>query len=331
MPAGDFMKTLQASGDKGPSYALDQLRKNPTWIQQIVLEMSTGLFLPEAVLRKGPPAVSGAIAYREAEPLFSDDDISVVGEFGTYPAMTSSRGPVRVSATQKRGGSIFLSQEMIGRGAAAEFAENTKRATNTFARTWSKVFLNEVLTNPDVPQMTVRAAVLEDGWHGEDELEVVGGQGIRKDLANAQYEIQNAYKGQIEQKYGYNANTLVLHPLTGTSFINNDELNKIFMMSDKVSESLVYKFTAPKRFFNTDIMYSWDMPVDSEGVPTKALLLERNTLGFISDERPFRTTPLYENKDNETWRSNMSRISTMAIDNPKAAIWLNGINGIHSP
>jgi hypothetical protein len=219
---------------------------------------------------------------------------------------------------------------MIDRGAATEFAENTKRATNTFARTWSKVFLNEVLTNPDVPQMTVRAATLEDGWHGEDELAVVGGQGIRKDLANAQYEIQNAHKDIVEQKYGYNANTLVLHPLTGTSFINNDELNKIFMMSDKVSESLVYKFTAPKRFFNTDILYSWDMPVDSEGVPTKALLLERNTLGFISDERPFRTTPMYENKDNETWRSNMSRISTMAIDNPKAAIWLNGINGVHT-
>lgn len=327
----NFMKTLQSSGDQGPSYALDMLKKNPTWIQPIVTNMVQGLFLPESILRKGPPAPSGAVAYREAEPLYADDDIEIVGEWGTYPALTFSRGPIRMSATQKRGAAIVMSQQMIDRGDASQFVENARRATNTFARHWSKVFLTNVLANADIPQMTVGASSLVDGWHG-DGTDGDGKTFIRKDIAKAKYLVQNAKPEgdeRVNERYGFEPNTLVVHPLTPTAWINSDEINKIFLNSPEVDKSFVYKFMEPNQLFGLNIMKSWDMPIDEEtGNPSKALLLERNKLGFISDERPFRTTPMYEDKDNESWRSNMSRISTMAIDNPKAAIWLNGINGV---
>ena len=330
MPTGleGFIKTLQSSGDDGGSYALDMLKKNPTWIQPIVTSMIDGLFLPEALLRNGPPN-NGSIAYREAEPMYADDDIEIVGEWGTYPALTFSRGPIRMSATQKRGAAIVLSQQMIDRGDAAQFVENARRATNTFAKHWSKVFLREVLANTGIPQMTARAMTTEDGWHGESE-----NTGIRKDMAMAKFLIQQAKPegdARTDEQYNFEPDTLVIHPLTATMLITNGEINKIYENSPEIVNAPIYKLAEPRSLFGLTVLKSWEMPVDPlSGMPTKALMLQRKKLGFISDERPFRTTPLYENKDNETWRSNMSRISTMAIDNPKAALWINGINGVNT-
>lgn len=330
MPSGleDFIKTLQSSGDKGGWYALDQLKKNPTWITPVVTSMIEGLFLPEAILRKGPPN-NGSVVYREAEPMYADDDIEIVGEWGTYPALTFSRGPIRMSATQKRGAAIVLSEDMARRGDAAQFVENARRATNTFAKHWSKVFLKEVLTNAGIPQMTSRAATVEDGWHGESLL-----TGIRKDMAMGKFNIQNARPegdARADESYEFEPDTLVIHPLTATALITNSEINEIYEKSPAIVNAPIYSMVEPRTLFGLTILKSWEMPVDpTTGLPTKALMLQRRKLGFISDERPFRTTPLYENKDNETWRSNMSRISTMAIDNPKAALWINGINGVNA-
>lgn len=324
----DFIKTLQSSGDKGGWYALDMLKKNPTWIQPIVTNMISGLFLPEELLRKGPPN-NGSIAFRESEPLYADDDIEIVGEWGTYPALTFSRGPLRMSATQKRGAAIVMSQQMIDRGDAAQFVENARRATNTFAKHWSKVFLREVMGNAGIPQMTSRAASLEDGWYGE-----TANTGIRKDFAMAKFQIQNARPDgdeRADESFNFEPDTLVIHPLTATALITNNEINEIYKNSPEVVNAPIYKLVEPRTLFGLTILKSWEMPVDpTTGLPTKALMLERKKLGYISDERPFRTTPMYENKDNESWRSNMSRISTMAIDNPKCALWINGINGVNA-
>jgi hypothetical protein len=309
------------STGKGPSYTLDQLRKNPSWIQQIAYKLADNIFIADYLLRKGPPATGGAIAFKEAEPLFSTTQPDVIAEYGEIPSTDFTTGGYVTRATTKRGFGVRMSQEMIDRNDTATFARNTQKAINTMKLGWDRLFFNEFKTHPAIPTMLSSTSTVSGGW-----LDAT--TGIRKDVANALYQIQAAHgPNSTDERFDYNPNTLVVHPALLSAWIDNTEINQVFMASDKVDEAPRYKFVFPRKFFGLNIVSSFEMPVNTEGIPNACLLLERNETGFISDERPFRVTPLYEDKDTESWRSNMTRISTMGIDNPLSAIWITGIDG----
>lgn len=309
------------STGKGPSYTLDQLRKNPSWIQQIAYRLADNIFIADYLLRKGPPATGGAIAFKEAEPLFATTQPDVIAEYGEIPSTDFTTGGYVTRATTKRGFGVRMSQEMIDRNDTATFARNTTKAINTMKLGWDRLFFNEVKTNAQIPTMTSSLAAVSGGW-----LDAT--TGIRKDVANAMYEIQSAHgPNSTDERFNYEPDTLVVHPALVSAWIDNEEINKVFMASDKVDEAPRYKFVFPRKFFGLNIVTSFEMPVNGSGEPSAALMLQRNETGFISDERPFRVTPMYEDKDTESWRSNMTRISTMGIDNPLSAIWITGIDG----
>lgn len=307
----------------GPSYTLDVLRKNPSWIQQIAYKLAENIFLADYLLRKGPPATGGAIAFREAEPLFATTQPDVIAEYGEIPSTDFQIGGMVTRATTKRGFGVRMSQEMLDRNDTATFARNTQKAINTMKLGWDRLFFENFRNHPSIPTMVSSTSTVASGWMNDSV-----GRGIRKDVAKAIYEVQRATgDNSADERFNYEPDTLVLHPAVTSSWIDNDEINKVFMSSDRVDESPRYRFLFPRKFFNLNIVTSFEMPVNASGVPTAALLLQRNETGFISDERPFRVTPMYEDKDTESWRSNMTRISTMGIDNPKSALWITGING----
>lgn len=307
------------STGQGPSYTLDTLRKNPSWIQQIAYKLAENTFLADYLLRKGPPATGGAIAFREAEPLFADTQPDVIAEYGEIPSTDFQVGGIVTRATTKRGFGVRMSQEMLDRNDTATFARNTQKAVNTMRLGWDRLFFDNMKTHAGIDSLessTLGQAGNTEGWYGAT-------TGIRKDVADAMYLIQSASgTNSTDERFNYEPDTLVLHPSLTSAWIDNEEINKVFMASDKVDESPRYKFVFPRRFFGLTVVTSFEMPASA------ALLLQRNETGFISDERPFRVTPMYEDKDTESWRANMTRISTMGIDNPKSAIWITGIDGV---
>ena len=67
------------------------------------------------------------------------------------------------------------------------------------------------------------------------------------------------------------------------------------------------------------LLKSFRVPVN------KAVLLERKTLGFISDEVALETTAMYEQRERKSWRSDTTRTSGVGIDAPKSAVILTGL------
>lgn len=307
------------------SYSLDQFRKNPSWIQQVAYKLAENTFIADYLMRKGPPAVSGAVAFREAEPLFSNTEPDIIAEFGEIPSTDFHMGGIITRATTKRGFGVRMSQEMIDRNDSATFARNTQQAINTMKLSFDRLLFQTFQQHPRIPHMvssTIGQTDNPDGWLGAT-------TGIRKDVANALYQVKSAHgDNSVDERFMYTPDTLVVHPALTSAWIDNDEINKVFMASNVVDESPRYKFVFPRKFFGLNIVESYEMPTTDAGVPTAALLLQKGETGFISDERPFRTTPLYEHKPTESWRSDMTRISTMGIDNPLSAIWITGINGV---
>lgn len=301
---------FSSSQDGGRLTVADYL-KSPTRVRNVVLNMMDQQFIADALLRKGPAADSGAVVYREAEPLFADDDASIVGEYGEIPAAETTRGTPRALYTVKRGLAVKISEEMRTRNDTGLLQDEMRKVRNTMVRAWDRVFMNAILTNPDVN------TVASDGW-------VDGGTtapSIRGDIAEARFQIQSAYYGDDEDnKFGYDPDVLILNPATANNFLDSDEVNKVFAGGNIADENLRYTGKMPRKFFGLNVLQSWQVPEST------AIVMQRNMAGFISDERPLRGTPLYEDKPRETWRSDFTRASAVGVDNPGAITLIEGVD-----
>ena len=301
-----------------PLYKLFLDRSKPCLVD---VTFCSATFIAEFLLRQGPPATGGSIAYREAEPLFANTEPDIIAEYGEIPSTDFHTGGLFTKATVKRGYGVRMSQEMLDRNDTATFARNTQQAINTMRLSFDRLCFQTFKNHPRVGSVVSSTATSAGGW-----LDAT--TGIRKDVAAAMYAIQSAHgENSVDERYNYNPDTLVLHPAVLSAWIDNEEINATFMNSPAVTESPRYRFVFPRTFFGLNIVTSFEMPVNNQGRPNAALLCQRSEVGFISDERPFRVTPLYEHKPTESWRSDMTRISTMGIDNPLAAVWITGIDG----
>jgi hypothetical protein len=178
-------------------------------------------------------------------------------------------------------------------------------------RTWETTFFTALLNHPDVQSYNV--TLPWDGATGK----------VRFDLTEAGLLIENAATADDPDNYfGFEPDTLVIGKRTKADLITSEDFNKVFRGSQLASAAPEYKGTIPGDFYGLTIMVSREM---DRLAPNKALLLERKTVGGISDERPMRATPLYEDRPRETWRSDTVRQSAVIIDQPKAAVWLNGV------
>jgi hypothetical protein len=77
-----------------------------------------------------------------------------------------------------------------------------------------------------------------------------------------------------------------------------------------------------------DVYTSWRL---NAYIPNGALVLQRNVVGAISDERPLGATPMYpeggggNGGKTESFRTDMTRASAIAIDQPKCACVITGV------
>ncbi|HST77299.1 MAG TPA: hypothetical protein VLN58_02300 [Verrucomicrobiae bacterium] len=308
--------TIGTSYD-GPKWTVNQLVKNPVRVPNLVRQMIHDSVLADWVLRKGPTAVGGAVAYEQQIALYANNGAEIVAEFGEIP-MTDSPVTLPVTAaTTKRGLGFKISKEMETRNDVGRVADELKMVRDAFTITWDKVFINAVTQNPNILTM-VPSNLASGGWLGTGPT-----AGIRKDIANAIYTIQSQQPAgaQNMDRLNYQPDTLIIHPSTAAGFIDSDEVNSVFVGSPLASQQLRYTGLMPRKFMTLDVMTSWRLS------PNWAIICQRNTMGFISDEWPLDVTPLRYNEDNQSYRSNITRRSLVAIDNPKSIILLNGIQG----
>lgn len=300
---------LVGGSQDGPTYTVNTLLKQPKIIRNLVLDWSKGQFIGDSLLRPGPAAMGGSIAWTDPEPLFAESEGEIVAEYGEIPGVEVSAPIMRTKATTKRALAVKISYEQIERMDLNPTLENITKVRNSMRRMYDRQFTQMIFSNPAIPTMASSGS-----WFGTNTT-------IRRDLADAALEIVGSYYGtDPDLKFGYEPDTLYINNATAYEWLDNDEINKVFASSPLASESLRYTGKLPRKIMTFDVVHSWQIP---DGV---AALMMRGRVGFNSDERPLRVTPFYEIKQEEHWRADVSRINVAAIDNPMACMLITGIN-----
>lgn len=292
-----------SSTDKGFVLAVNQWVKDPTLVQSVMANMLDKQFIADEIFRDGGAAPSGVIRYTTDESLFANGDIEVVAEYGEIPVIQGTDGTPQAVFTRRFAGALMVSEQMRTRNSVDIITKRLRQIKNTFVKAYDDMFMAALFGAP-IPTYAAPMA-----WTNAEAL-------IRFDLAKAG-EVVIGAKDVNGNELLFEPNTLIVNPLRASAMTYNNDIGKVFR-GNIASEAPTYK----GEIQNTSgykILKSHRIPVN------KAVLLERKTVGFISDERALRTTPMYEQRERETWRSDTSRVSACAVDQPKAAVILTGI------
>lgn len=299
----------------GPRLTVAQALKSPTFIPERTLRTMENQFLIDGILRQGPPAPSGAVAYRENQGLFADQDPGIVEEYGEIPIIGTSRGALKTLHTVKRGAGLMVSREMRTRNNMDELTRRMQMVRNTFVRAYEKLFMAAVLGDAGIQTFAATGIWL---------TALSTNDVIRKDIAKAVQLVEDAVPSpaidNAESYLGFEADTLIISPAVATNFLNNDAINAVFAGGDIASESLRYTGKLPRRFFNLDVVKARALT----GL-NKAIIMQRGTAGFISDEWALEATEMYEDKPRQSWRTDFTRRSVAGLDNPKAVVVVTGV------
>lgn len=315
---------IQASGD-GDRVTVNRLLGNPTMIPERQIRLLENQFLVDGLFRQGPPAGNGAVAYRLNNPLFADEDPEIVEEYGEIPVVGTSRGLLKTVGTVKRGFALVVSREMRDRNDTATLNLRMQQLRNSMVRAWDRAFMNLIDSNTGGDEgIHLMAAGDGLGKTSTSWTEPASGEDpIRADLAAAMEVIMNSGPNGIDDGddiFEFEANTLVIPTTVAVNFLNNDAVNEVFAHGALADEQLKYTGKMPRKFFGLDVVQS--RALNKSGA---ALVMQRGIAGFISDERPLEATAMYPDQDRETWRSNITRRSAIALDQPKAIVRIDGV------
>lgn len=296
-----------------PKWSVSTLIKNPKMVPQIITRLVEDSNPAEWLLREGPTAVGGAVAFEEVQALYAYDTPDIVEEFGEIPMTTGQGRTPAIRQTVKRGIGFKLSREMVERNDKGRVKDEIEQVKNSITLGRERALINAVLNHPGV--LTGSAGNATGGW-------LSGTSSMISDVANAIYTISSQQGGgaQDEERLGYSPNIMIIHPSIEAGLIDNPEINAVFAGSPLASQQPRLSGQMPRRFLNLDVLKSWRCPMD------KVIFAQRKAMGFISKEWPLSGSPLKWNDAEETATSYFSYRELVAIDNPKSVLVLSGVD-----
>ena len=319
------MAVIQRVGHSydSPQWTVSQMMKRPTLVPGMVVQAVKDNLIADLLLRDGPAAPGGAVQYQEQVAFASARSAEIIAEFGEIPTTQSDISMPVVAATQKRGLGLKVSKEMETRNDVGRVAMEVGLARDAMIRSWNAVFFLAVYR---ASILTMNASRQATGGWTTDVVPAAGltpTAGIRKDIANAQYLMANQQiQGAIgNDRYGFVPDTMVVHPSLMPILLDSEEVNKVFQNSPATTISPRFTMAYPTKFGNLDIVQSWEI------LPNHALVLKRNTLGFISEEWPLAGSPMEYHQREQSYNTYFTRRALNAIDTPKSCVLINGIQG----
>ncbi|WP_190824676.1 phage major capsid protein [Saccharopolyspora pogona] len=300
------MTTKVVSSFDGPRVTVNDFIKDPLRIRDMVYNMLDQGFLADAILRNGGINQSGAVRFNESTPLYADDGAEIRAEFAEVPVISTSVGDPRVVFVSERAVAITVSDEEQRRQVLDPVTRRLQQAKNTMIQSWDDAFLNTLLTNAGISTVTATAA-----WAGAS-------VDIRRDINAARKAVETAVSAQGAQ-FGFAADTLVVNRTTKFDLLNSDQFNNPIYQGNLADENLKYTGKLPNQIMGLDVVVSPRVPTG------KAIVCQRNVMGFISDELPLRATPMYRDEPRKMWRADVQRASAIGIDQPKAICVINNV------
>lgn len=310
------MATNIVSVSDGGGITVSDLVAKPKYVPTKLKELMENQFISEALFRNAGSNKSSVVQFTEGDPTFLDSDIDEVAEFGEIPVGHSQRGIPRVAFATKKAKGVRISKEMIDENDIDAVQRQMTGLKNTFIRANDRS-AKAILQSAAVPTVPVSTA-----WDAANSKP-------RTDIATAIDVISSAAPteaqgGSEDEYFGFEPDTLVVHPGLLAVLMDNDDILKIYN-GNIADKSIAYVGALPGTLYGLNIIQSRTFPRD------RALVLERGTVGFYSDSRPLQFTSLYpegggpNGGPNETWRSDASIKRAIGLDQPKAALWLTGL------
>jgi hypothetical protein len=291
---------------------------SPLMVPTKLRTLMQNVFISESLFRNAGPNPNGLVGYTEGDPSFLDADVQDVAEFGEIPVSSGKMGVPKVAIATKRGLGVRVSREMRDENQIGAVEEQMRQLVNTFKRADDRV-VKALLSSSAVPTMAVSAG----------QWSVSATSKPRDDIANAIFTITSAAPapGDVaspEEWYGFVPDTIVLNPGLVPILMKNANFTNLYV-GDVASQAPGLSGRIPENIFGLKVVQSMSWPT------TQVLVCERGTMGFYSDTRPLEFTALYpegggpNGGPRETWRSDATHKRAMALDQPKAALWITGV------
>lgn len=300
------------SARDGARVTVNDLINNPTVIPRRILSIARNQFIADSILRDGGGNNAGVVEFYQSTPLFANTGASIRSEFGEYQITQTSDGIPSVAIVIDRGLSILVSDEMRRRNKIDRVNTQMTQVTNTLRRDWDIAFIGLFLANPSVQTFAVNTPWATSAT-------------IRQDILKAEKLVNNATTGQQAQNFlQFEADSLIITETTRFDILSSSAFNSgtgVFQ-GNLADKNLQYTGLLPQKILNLDTFVVRSGGALPDGT---AIVLERGTVGFISDEERLQATPLYRDQPTRTWRSDVNRASAMGLDQPKAACVLTGV------
>lgn len=298
------MTTPHTYSNSGNRITVNAMIKDPLLIRARMLRMMDQQFIMNTLLRRAPRAEAGVILYQQSTPLFTDDDVSVIAEAAEIPLVQGQDGIPQVAFTVKTGLGIEITIEMKNRNRVDQVQTRMTQVRNTILRHWERRLFQAFTTA--VPAGNTITLTAGSEWDGTTPA-------IRSNILDAMQLIREAeVPGMDDAFLGFDPDTIVLSTRTATMMMKDDDFRKVYEGSPLANKNPFYTGQLERQAFGLNWITSRFMTDD------EVYLLERNTVGGYSDERPLQVSPTYEDRDREIWRTNVVRQTGIFVDQPYA-------------
>lgn len=299
----------------GPQTTVADLIGSPMMVPTKMKEMMTNVFISQGLLRNAGGNPAGLVGYTEGDPVFLVGDVEDVAEFAEIPVTYGEMGVPRVAVANKRGLGVRISREMRDENRIGAVNKQMTQLRNTFVRADDRALRALLLSNA-VPTLPVANAW--DTANGNPRLDLALG------IKEITFATPNGDIASDEEWMGFQPDTIVLNPGILPVLLDNEKFLKVYN-GDTAADNPLLTGQLPGTILGRQIVGSLSFPED------RILICERGTMGFYSDTRPLEFTGVYPEGNGpnggptETWRSDMTHKRAMALDQPKAALWLTGL------
>lgn len=281
-----------------PTLTVPQMLKDPLFIPALVLDAADQLFVTEKILRQAGTPAGGTIVYYESTPLFANNASEYVEEFSDIPLVQGQLGTPKAARTRKRALGVVISKEMQDRNNVDLLNTQIRQVRNTLVRDFDGVFWTALTA------ASTNTFAASTGWATSTH--------IRKDLLASRKLI-------LDQKMGFNPDTLVLNPTDANNLMTSGEITSVYL-GNAADQNPLLTGRLQFPFMGLDVMQTYGVAAGT------AVLVQSKVVGGYADERPLQATPTYLWKPQaETWRSDVLRTTAVFIDQPLAATVITGI------
>ncbi|WP_182359557.1 phage major capsid protein [Tomitella gaofuii] len=296
----------------GPQVTVSQLLGSPTVIPTRVVELVRNNLLVEAIFRNGGKPASPVVQFTKSAPVFLDGGPEVVGEFGEIPVFGSDEAEPDFAVGHKIALGVRVSREMRDFNQLDRVNKQVRAASNTVIRS------NEKSLQAALTGASLQSVAATDEWSASAGTP-------RHDIAAAIEKVNGAvFDGDSEQPLGYLADSIVVNPAVLPALMDSSEFKGLFT-GNIADQNIAYTGVLPSSLMGMTVFTSRFWP------KTKALVLQRGITGFYADPRPMEATGMYgegggpNGGPTESWRSDVSQIRAVGVDEPLSACWISGI------